>query len=75
MHQSVNVIGPAHKVIKFNQASELHCHNTRYAKHGNFYEGAIDIKDKKYFNVCFKKHMGTDPTGCDILEYSENCAF
>ena len=35
VHQSVNVIGPACKVI--NLASELHCHNTRYAKHGNFY--------------------------------------
>ena len=83
MHQSVNVIGPAHKVIKFNLASELHCHNTRYAKHGNFYVSSVrttrfglkglkikgaklweniannikDIKDKKYLNVCFKKHM------------------
>ena len=37
VHQYVNVIGPAHKVIKFNLASELHCHNTKYAKHGNFY--------------------------------------
>ena len=35
VHQSVNVIGTSHKVIKFNLASELHCHNTRYAKHGN----------------------------------------
>ena len=41
MHQSVNVIGPAYKVIKFNLASELHCHNIRYAKHGNFYVNSV----------------------------------
>ena len=29
VHQSVNVIGPSHKVVKFNLAFELHCHNTR----------------------------------------------
>ena len=80
VHQSVNVICPAHKVIKFKLASELHCHNTRYVKHGHFYVSSVrttrfglkiegaklwenipnnikDIKDKKYFNVCFKKHM------------------
>ena len=74
---------PYHKVIKFNLASELHCHNTRHAKHGNFYVSSVrttrfglkglkiegvklwenipnnikDIKDKKSFNVCCKKHM------------------
>ena len=41
MHQSVHVIGPAHEVIKFNLVSELHCHNTRYAKHGNLYVNSV----------------------------------
>ena len=35
--ESFNNIGPSQTVIKFTLASDIHHHNTRYAKHGNFY--------------------------------------
>ena len=33
VHESINIIGPAHRLIKFNLASDVHCHETRFAKH------------------------------------------
>ena len=35
--ESFNNIGPSQTVIKFTLASDIHHHNTRYAKHSNFY--------------------------------------
>ena len=78
-----NIIGPAHRLIKFNLASDVHRHETRFAKHGNFHVSSVrttrfglkglqiegaklwenvpnnikDIKAKKYFNICFKRHL------------------
>ena len=37
IYESVNDIGPTNKVIIYTRASEMHSHNTRYAKNGNFY--------------------------------------
>ena len=45
--QSVNVIGPACKVIKFNLASELHCHNTRLCYVSSVRTTRFGLKDLK----------------------------
>ena len=47
VHQSVNVICPAHKVIKFNLASELHCHNTRLCYVSRVRTTRFGLKDLK----------------------------
>ena len=39
--ESVNNIGPSQQIIKFNRASEIHNHNTRYAKQGNFFINSV----------------------------------
>ena len=41
VHESINIIGPAHRLIKFNLASDVHCHETRFAKHGNFHVSSV----------------------------------
>ena len=41
VYESVNKLGPAHTIIKFTRASEVHCHNTRYANKGNFYTNNV----------------------------------
>ena len=35
--ESVNDIGPSQSIIKFTRASEIHDHDTRYAKRGKFF--------------------------------------
>ena len=37
VYESTNGIGPSNNVIKFTRASEIHCHNTKYAGEGNLY--------------------------------------
>ena len=41
IYESVNDIGPTNKVIIYTRASEMHSHNTRYAKNGNFYTCSV----------------------------------
>ena len=35
--ESVNNLGPSQNIIKYTRSSEVHNHNTRYAKQGNFF--------------------------------------
>ena len=35
--ESLNNIGPSQSIIEFTLASDIHSHNTRYAKDSNFY--------------------------------------
>ena len=35
--ESINLMGPAQSIIKFNRVSDVHSHNTRHANQGNFY--------------------------------------
>ena len=37
VYESINDIGPSHSIIKYNRASKIHDHNTRYADHGNLF--------------------------------------
>ena len=41
MHEYINIIGPADRLIKFNLASDVHCHETRFAKHVNFHVSSV----------------------------------
>ena len=41
VHESINIIGLAHRLIKFNLASDVHCYETRFAKHGNFHVSSV----------------------------------
>ena len=41
IYESINSIGPTNKIVIYTRANEIHSHNTRYAKNGNFYVNSV----------------------------------
>ena len=51
VYESINGIGPTQSILKFTRACDVHSHDTRYARKGNFFNKSVRTTLKPLINA------------------------